>query len=59
MEKIREIHPQKIIYDINRPWLTLDKWQKEYIFNKETVEDNFLLAGRQSGKTTAMSLRSV
>lgn len=45
-------------YDINRPWLTLDEWQKEYVFNKY-LEDNFLLAGRQSGKTTAMSLRAV
>ncbi|KKK85762.1 hypothetical protein LCGC14_2770050, partial [marine sediment metagenome] len=45
-------------YDINRPWLTLDPWQKEYIFNKE-VFDNFLLCGRQVGKTTGMSIRSV
>ena len=45
-------------YDINRPWLTLDPWQKEYIFNKE-VFDNFLLCGRQVGKTTAMSERAV
>lgn len=45
-------------YDINRPWLTLDNWQKEYIFDKY-CKDNFLLAGRQSGKTTAMALRAV
>lgn len=45
-------------YDINQPWLTLDDWQKEYVFNTE-ICDNFLLAGRQSGKTTAMSLRAV
>lgn len=45
-------------YDINRPWLTLDDWQKKYVFDKEK-RNNFLLAGRQSGKTTAMSLRAV
>lgn len=45
-------------YDINRPWLTLDDWQKEYIFDKE-VTDNFLLSGRQNGKTTAISIRAV
>lgn len=45
-------------YDINRPWLSLDDWQKEYVFAKEDT-DNFLLTGRQSGKTTAMSLRAV
>ena len=46
-------------YDINRPWLSLDEWQKKYIFDENINEDNFLLAGRQSGKTTAMSLRAV
>lgn len=45
-------------YDINRPWLSLDPWQKEYIFDKEVV-NNFLLTGRQVGKTTAMSMRAV
>ena len=45
-------------YDINRPWLTLDDWQKEYIFDKE-VNDNLLLSGRQNGKTTAVSMRAV
>jgi len=45
-------------YDINRPWQSLDDWQEEYIFNKE-VYDNFLLCGRQVGKTTAMSMRAV
>lgn len=45
-------------FDINRPWLTLDDWQKEYIFDKED-QDNFLLTGRQVGKTTAMSIRAV
>lgn len=47
-----------IIYNINRPWETLDDWQKEYVFNK-FLKDNFLLTGRQCGKTTAMSLRAV
>ena len=42
-------------YDINRPWLTLDDWQKKYI---ETRDKNcFLLCGRQSGKSTAMSIK--
>lgn len=49
---------EKYKFDINRPWLTLDKWQKDYVFDKE-VGDNFLLTGRQVGKTTAMSLRAV
>lgn len=46
-------------YDLFRPWLTLDPWQKEYVFDKNPISWNFLLAGRQSGKTTAMSLRAV
>ena len=46
-------------YDINRPWLTLDDWQKAYIFDKNPSQDNFLLCGRQTGKTAAMSLRAV
>ena len=41
-------------YDIFRPWLTLDPWQKKYI---ETDGHCFLLCGRQSGKTTAMSIK--
>jgi len=45
-------------FDINRPWLSLDPWQKDYVYDKE-VTDNFLLTGRQVGKTTAMSLRAV
>jgi hypothetical protein len=45
-------------YDINRPWLTLDDWQKEYI-NTNHNEDCFLLCGRQVGKTTAMSIKAV
>ncbi len=49
----------KILYDINRPWLTLDPWQIEYIFNTLPNEDCFLLCGRQVGKTTAMSIKAV
>ena len=45
--------------DINRPWLSLDDWQKEYIFDKNPNQNNFLLCGRQVGKTTAMSMRAV
>lgn len=41
-------------YDINKPWLTLDNWQKEYI---EASGNCFLLCGRQSGKTTAASIK--
>ena len=46
-------------FDINRPWLTLDDWQKKYIFDPQAKQDNFLLCGRQSGKTAAMSMRAV
>jgi hypothetical protein len=46
-------------YDINRPWLTLDKWQKEYIETKPEI-DCFILSPRQiGGKTTAMSIKAV
>jgi hypothetical protein len=48
-----------IKYDINQPWKSLDKWQEEYIFSKNVNQDNFLLTGRQCGKTTAMSMRAV
>lgn len=41
-------------YDINKPWLTLDPWQKEYIASEGNC---FLLCGRQSGKTTAASIK--
>ena len=41
-------------YDILRPWRTLDPWQEEYIAEKKNC---FLLCGRQSGKTTAMSIK--
>jgi len=43
-----------LTYDINKPWLTLDPWQKEYI---ETKGNCFLLCGRQVGKTAAMSIK--
>jgi len=46
-------------FDINRPWLTLDPWQKEYCFDEDPNKDTFLLCGRQVGKTTAMSIRAV
>ncbi|MCK4521150.1 MAG: terminase family protein [Nanoarchaeota archaeon] len=45
-------------YDILRPWRTLDPWQKDYCFDP-VDSDNFLLTGRQVGKTTGMSIRSV
>ena len=41
-------------YNIFKPWETLDPWQKEYI---ETEGNCFLLCGRQSGKTAAMSIK--
>ena len=46
-------------YNINRPWETLDDWQKEYIYETEPNKDSFLLCGRQVGKTTAMSIKAV
>ena len=46
-------------FDINRPWETLDKWQKDYCFHPDSNSNNFLLCGRQVGKTTAMSIRAV
>lgn len=49
----------EITFDINRPWLTLDPWQKKYCFDPNPNKNNFLLCGRQVGKTTAMSIRSV
>jgi len=42
------------IYDIDKPWLTLDPWQEKYI---NTEGNCFLLCGRQSGKTAAMSIK--
>ena len=50
---------QEITFDINRPWLSLDQWQKDYCFSSETDRNCFLLCGRQVGKTTAMSIRAV
>lgn len=41
-------------WDLLRPWLTLDPWQKKYI---EEEGDCILVAGRQVGKTTAMSIK--
>src|SRR3990167_394828 len=45
-------------YDITQPWKSLDDWQKEYI-NTDPEQDCFLLTGRQSGKTAAMSIKAV
>ena len=39
--------------------MSLDPWQKDYCFSIESARNNFLLCGRQVGKTTAMSIRSV
>lgn len=50
---------QEYTFDINRPWETLDEWQREYIFNTPPNQDCFLLCGRQVGKTTAMSIKAV
>src|SRR3990167_152719 len=41
-------------YNLLEPWKTLDPWQKEYIASEGNC---FLLCGRQSGKTTAMSIK--
>lgn len=43
-------------FDILRPWLTLDPWQKDYIHEHGNC---FLLCGRQVGKSTAASLKAV
>jgi len=54
MDKILpEIKPE-IKYDILRPWLTLDKWQIDYISEEKNC---FLLCGRQVGKTAAASIK--
>lgn len=42
-------------YDLLRPWTTLDDWQREYI---QTRGNCFLLCGRQSGKSTASSIKA-
>jgi len=41
-------------YDIFAPWNSLDPWQIKYINTKGNC---FLLCGRQSGKTAAMSIK--
>jgi GGDEF domain-containing protein len=45
-------------YNLNRPWLSLDPWQKDYI-ETPPEQDCFLLCTRQGGKTTAMSIKAV
>jgi hypothetical protein len=45
-----------MIYDINKPWLTLDAWQKEYIAEKGNCH---LRCGRQSGKSAAASIKII
>jgi hypothetical protein len=47
---------EKQKFDINKPWLTLDGWQLEYIRAKGNC---FLLCGRQVGKSTAASIKAV
>jgi hypothetical protein len=46
-------------YNINRPWLSMDTWQLEYI-RTPAEQDCFVLCPRQfAGKTTAMSIKAV
>lgn len=59
MESEQEIPKSDLDFDINRPWVTLDQWQKNYCFDPDPNRDNFLLCGRQVGKTTAMAIRAV
>ena len=40
-------------YDITKPWLTLDPWQKDLIKSKG---DGVVISGRQCGKSTATSI---
>lgn len=47
-----------MIYNLLVPWETLDPWQKKYI-GTDPGKDCFLLCSRQSGKTTAMSIKAV
>jgi len=54
-ENVGQASENNLKYNIIRPWLTLDKWQKEYI---STTENCFLLCGRQSGKSAAMSIKA-
>lgn len=44
-----------ITYNLFRPWETLDPWQIKYI---ATEGNCFLLCGRQSGKSVAMSIKA-
>lgn len=44
----------EIKYDILRPWLTLDPWQKDFIAEKGNC---FLLCGRQVGKSAACAIK--
>ena len=41
-------------YNLLKPWETLDPWQINYI---NSTGNNFLLCGRQSGKSAAMSIK--
>jgi hypothetical protein len=43
-------------FDLLRPWLSLDPWQSAYI---ASPGNNFLLCGRQVGKSTAASIKAV
>lgn len=48
-------------YNINEPWLTLDDFQKRYIYDEIKTgkpTNNLLICGRQVGKTTAMSIKA-
>jgi len=42
-------------FDINRPWMTLDPWQLDYINSTDT--NCFLLCARQVGKSAACSIK--
>lgn len=45
--------PHNMDYDITKPWLTLDPWQKDLI---KSEGDVVVVSGRQCGKTTAASI---
>lgn len=42
-------------YNLNKAWESLDDWQKEYLASSG---NNFLLTGRQCGKSTIMSIKA-
>lgn len=44
-------------YNINKPWLTLDKWQQDYI--SEVKNDCWILKGRQVGGSTAGGIKVI